>query len=121
MNQNLIDMIEAFESTVRTHENMGSQPLEDHAIIEEEFKAAKANLIGEVTERANNPALAVIQYIMEESNVVDNDDAMILLDHWTKGEFDLIRRNWENIPDEVFIGAEIGFVPGSQQVESEDA
>lgn len=117
MNQNLIDMVEAFESTTRAHENMGSQPLEDYAIIEEEFKAAKENLIGEVTERANNPALAVIAYITNtdfDSNIEDDGDAMEFLNYWNEGEFDILRRNWKNIPDEVFIGAEVGFVPGSQ-------
>lgn len=117
----LIDLVYAFESATRAHENMGSQPLEDHAIIEEEFKATKENLIGEVTECANNPALAVIQYIMDGNNVEDNDDAMTFLDYWNEGKFDILRRNWKNIPDEVFIGAEVGFVPGSQQAENENA
>ncbi|WP_151708844.1 hypothetical protein [Acinetobacter brisouii] len=109
MNQNLINALGAFESATRAHENIGSQPLEDHAIIEEEFKSAKENLIGEIDELSHDPALAVIRYIT--SDYVDGDqDAMEFLRYWNEGEFDVLRRNWENIPDEVFIGAEVGFV-----------
>lgn len=108
-----IDLVTAFESATRAHENIGSQPIEDHAIIEEEFKSAKENLIGEVTERTNDPALAVIRYITSDE-VDGSDDAMDFLNYWNEGEFDILRRNWDNIPDEVFIGAEVGFVPGSQ-------
>ncbi|MFU9046308.1 hypothetical protein ACNAUY_07935 [Acinetobacter tibetensis] len=116
----LIDLVDAFESATRAHENMGSQPLEDHAIIEEEFKSAKENLIGEVTDRANNPALAVIQYMLSD-NVDGSYDAMEFLSYWNEGEFDILRRNWDNIPDEVFIGAEVGFVPESQSQGEENA
>ncbi len=99
----LIDLVYAFESATRAHENIGSQPLEDHAIIEEEFKSAKENLIVEIKERTNDPALAVIQYILSD-NVDGTDDAMEFLNYWNEGEFDILRRNWNNIPDEVFIG-----------------
>lgn len=36
--------IEFFESAVRAEENIGSQPLEDHAIIEEDLKNARAGV-----------------------------------------------------------------------------
>ncbi|EXG73082.1 hypothetical protein [Acinetobacter baumannii] len=101
----LIDLVYAFESATRAHENIGSQPLEDHAIIEEEFKSAKENIIVEIKERTNDPALAVIQYILSD-NVDGTDDAMEFLNYWNEGEFDILRRNWNNIPDEVFIGAD---------------
>ncbi|KCZ29675.1 hypothetical protein J802_4440, partial [Acinetobacter baumannii 45002_9] len=83
----LIDLVYAFESATRAHENIGSQPLEDHAIIEEEFKSAKENLIVEIKERTNDPALAVIQYILSD-NVDGTDDAMEFLNYWNEGEFD---------------------------------
>lgn len=111
MNQNLIEMVDAFESTVRAHENMGSQPREDYPIIQNEYDHAKDNLLGEIESLSNNPALAVIQYIMDGNNVEDNDDAMVFLNYWNEGKFDILRRNWENIPDEVFIGADSQFVP----------
>lgn len=113
----LIESVEAFESTVRSHENMGSQPLEDHAIIQEDYLNAKENLCSAVKGLTNNPAAAVIAYILDsgfESPIEDDSDAMEFLRYWNEGEFDILRRNWKNIPDEVFIGAEVGFVPGSQ-------
>lgn len=58
----------------------------------------------------NNPSLAVIQYMLSE-NVEDSDDAMTFLRYWYEGEFDVLRRNWDNIPDAVFIGADTQFVP----------
>lgn len=117
----LRDAVDEFESAVRNHENIGSQPIEDHEAIEEEYQEAEKNLIGALVDLHSNPASAVIAYIMDENNVEDNDDAMAFLNYWNEGEFDILRRNWKNIPDEVFIGAEVGFVPGNQQVEIENA
>ncbi|MBJ9508258.1 hypothetical protein, partial [Acinetobacter baumannii] len=45
------------------------------------------------------------QYILSD-NVDGTDDAMEFLNYWNEGEFDILRRNWNNIPDEVFIGAD---------------
>lgn len=103
---NLIDLVYAFESATRAHENIGSQPLEDHAIIEEEFKSAKENLIVEVKERTNDPAAAVIRFVFD--NYMQLDEPLVFLKLWNEGEFDSIREEWSelDLPDEIFIGAD---------------
>lgn len=54
----------------------------------------------------NNPALAAIQYVLET-----NDEPMTFLECWNEGDFDALRDEWENVPDEVFIGADTQFKP----------
>lgn len=95
-------LISAFEDAVIERE-MG----EDEETIElyDEARSALESVMVE-----NNPSLAVIQYMLSE-NVDGSDDAMDFLRYWDEGEFDTLRRNWENIPDEVFIGADSQFVP----------
>lgn len=95
-------LISAFEDAVIERE-MG----EDEETIEmyDETRSALESAMVE-----NNPSLAVIQYLLSE-NVDGSDDAMDFLRYWNEGEFDILRRNWENIPDAVFIGADSQFVP----------
>lgn len=103
-----------FESAVRAHENMGSQPVEDHAIIQDEYDHAKDQLMALLTKTAANPAMAVIHYILDEEgeNNIDGDqDAMEFLRYWNEGEFEVLRNNWNNIPDDVFVGADPLFKP----------
>ena len=50
----------------------------------------------------NNAAVAVIEYVLAHKQ----DEPLALLELWSSGEFDTIRKNWENVPDEVFIGAD---------------
>ena len=59
-----------------------------------------------------NPALAAIKYTLDTNNH-DHESGVQLdfLEYWSLGEFDTLRRNWENIPDEVFIGADSQFKP----------
>ena len=59
-----------------------------------------------------NPALAAIEYTLDTANH-DHESGVQLdfLEYWSLGEFDTLRRNWENIPDEVFIGADSQFKP----------
>lgn len=59
-----------------------------------------------------NAAVAAIQYALDKC---DPDDACNFLGCWNEGEFDNMRRRWDNIPDEVFIGAEVGFVPTDKE------
>lgn len=49
---------------------------------------------------ANDPAGAAIQFALND------DDGMQFLRLWNEGEFDTIRREWPDAPDEVFIGAD---------------
>lgn len=55
----------------------------------------------------NNPAVAVIQYVLDHHC----DSPIEFLNCWMHGDFDVIRREWENVPDEVFIGADAHFAP----------
>jgi hypothetical protein len=47
-------------------------------------------------------AVAAIQFALDHAD----DDAMQFLKFWNEGEFDVIRRNWESVPEAVFIGAD---------------
>lgn len=48
----------------------------------------------------NNPAVAAIQYALND------DDCKTFLRLWNEGEFDALREEWDNVPDEVFDGAD---------------
>jgi hypothetical protein len=54
---------------------------------------------------ANDPAGAAIQFALKD------DDGMQFLRLWNEGEFDAIRREWPDAPEEVFIGADSLFKP----------
>lgn len=45
-------------------------------------------------------AVAAIQFALED------EDGLDFLSYWNEGEFDAIRRNWKNVPETVFIGAD---------------
>lgn len=47
-------------------------------------------------------AVAAIQFALE----LDADECKMFLSYWNEGEFDILREEWEEIPDEVFIGAD---------------
>lgn len=57
---------------------------------------------------ANNPALAAIEYVLKNPM----EDPIEFLFAWSDGDFHCIRREWDNVPDEVFIGADVTFKPG---------
>lgn len=50
----------------------------------------------------NNPAVAAIQYALDMSD----EDGMIFLRMWNEGEFDEIREEFPDAPEEIFIGAD---------------
>lgn len=52
---------------------------------------------------SNNPAVAAIEYALSKDC---HGSEREFLNCWLHGEFDAIRREWENVPDEVFIGAD---------------
>jgi hypothetical protein len=62
---------------------------------------------GEVKEVTinNNPAVAAIEFALRQGS----GDGMLFLEMWNEGEFADIRREWPDVPDSVFIGAEYGF------------
>ncbi|MEL0579072.1 hypothetical protein AACK17_10990 [Pectobacterium punjabense] len=47
-------------------------------------------------------AVAAIQFALE----LDADECKMFLRYWNEGEFDILRKEWGGIPDEVFIGAD---------------
>lgn len=49
---------------------------------------------------ANDAAVAAIQFALAD------DDGMQFLRLWNEGEFDVIRSEWPEAPEEVFIGAD---------------
>ena len=53
---------------------------------------------------STNAAVAAIAYMLD--NTDDDDDGIQFMRYWNEGEFDIIRRNWPNVPDAVFIGAD---------------
>ena len=67
---------------------------------------AEAEGFGEV--RPNNAAVAAIAYALSDEC---GGDVEQFLSYWNEGDFDALRRNWDNIPDEVFIGADPLFKP----------
>lgn len=55
----------------------------------------------------SHAAVAAIQYALDNRD----ESPMEFLHCWMHGDFDVIRREWENVPDEVFIGADPLFQP----------
>lgn len=49
-----------------------------------------------------NPAAAAIKYAIEHQC----DSPIEFLRAWYHGDFDAIRKEWEGVPEEVFIGAD---------------
>lgn len=54
----------------------------------------------------NDPAVAAIAYVLDHPN----DDPVEFLRLWNEGCFTELRQEWDDIPDDVFDGAEYGFV-----------
>jgi Lar family restriction alleviation protein len=52
-------------------------------------------------------AVAAIQFALED----ECGDGLQFLRYWNEGEFDVIRRNWADVPEAVFIGADPLYVP----------
>jgi len=48
----------------------------------------------------NNPATAAIAYALGDG------DGIEFLRCWNEGDFDALRKEWDDVPDEVFIGAD---------------
>ncbi len=55
----------------------------------------------------NVSALAAIDFALKD------EDGLIFLRLWNEGEFDVIRTEWENVPDEVFVAADPLFQPSA--------
>lgn len=57
-----------------------------------------------------NPGAAVIEFAL----TLRGDDCHTFLHYWSEGEFDVVRRNWPEAPDDVYIGADQNFVPNQE-------
>lgn len=55
-----------------------------------------------------NPAAAAIEYAL---NLEDEIDAVHFLRLWNEGSFDDLRHEYDEVPEAVFIGAEVGKEP----------
>lgn len=51
-------------------------------------------------EKRGSPAVAAIEYALS------HDEGLLFLRYWFQGEFDVLRNEWEDIPDAVFDGAD---------------
>lgn len=58
----------------------------------------------------SNAAVAAIKYALRNQG----ESPMEFLYCWVHGEFEAIRNEWPNVPDEVFIGADPLFQPKEQ-------
>lgn len=60
-----------------------------------------------------NPAVAAILYALDGTkHNFDVNSQIRFLELWNEGDFQGIRDYWENVPDEVFIGADTQFKQG---------
>ena len=65
-----------------------------------------------LTEGKADPAVAAIEYVLET-----REDPMKFLECWFEGDFDALREEWDDVPDDVFIGADPKFKPkGLQEI-----
>ncbi len=58
-----------------------------------------------------NPSTAAIAFALE--NTLSDHDGMEFLRLWNEGDFDTVREQWPDAPEEVFIGADPLFEPGA--------
>lgn len=65
-----------------------------------EFEKAKKHLDNMVT--ASKAAIAAMEY----ATALDGGQCKMFLQLWMNGEFNLIRKTFNNVPDSVFFGAE---------------
>lgn len=65
-----------------------------------------------LTTKGKNPTIALLNWIFDPSNDIDEWDVLLRL--WHEGDFETIRKEWGedyDIPDAIFIGADPLFKP----------
>jgi hypothetical protein len=62
--------------------------------------------------KPNNAAVAAIVYAL--NNCDDDHDAAVFLRLWNEGDFNALRKEWPDIPAEVFIGADPLYKPSDK-------
>ncbi|MHB0818513.1 hypothetical protein ACYCFK_09555 [Stutzerimonas stutzeri] len=102
--------------TVARNLDVGSEDLELSALIaDHRFPLTTGNFQVDddgtllIEDQSSNAAVAAIEYALRD------DDPMAFLRCWFHGDFDVLRREWENVPDEVFIGADPLFKPKAKE------
>lgn len=68
--------------------------------LNEFFEQAAKPVQAHLSALDNNAAVAAIQFAL------DDNEGMQFLRHWNGGDFDVIRSEWPEAPEEVFIGAD---------------
>lgn len=68
--------------------------------LNEFFEQAAKSIQAHLSALDNDAAVAAIQFAL------DDDEGMQFLRLWNGGDFDVIRREWPEAPEEVFIGAD---------------
>ena len=51
----------------------------------------------------NNAAIVAIQFGLDLCDCIDYEYVLSFLRVWNKGDFDTIRKQWPNAPEEVFL------------------
>jgi hypothetical protein len=59
----------------------------------------------ELAHGTGNAAVEAIQFALKD------DEGLLFLRHWNQGDFDLIRREWPDAPEGVYIGADPLYKP----------
>ena len=67
---------------------------------------------GELQELPADPAVAAIAYALD----LRTEEPMEFLRLWNQGDFEECREGWPDAPAEVYIGADLLFVPTAQEV-----
>lgn len=57
-------------------------------------------------EAEQDPATALIGFILEHANGPEGFDPIYLMETWNEGNFEALRRDWPELPEEVYIGAD---------------
>lgn len=104
--------------------NQGAEAAEDHevarislAVSELPSEATMSLNVGVVArllkrleeaeeEAEQDPASALITFILEHANGPDGFDPLYLMETWNEGNFEALRRDWPELPEEVYIGAD---------------
>lgn len=68
--------------------------------LNEVFDRAAAPIQGHLSALNNDAAVAAIQFALND------DDGMQFLRYWNQGDFDVLRSEWPDAPEVVFIGAD---------------
>lgn len=80
----------------------------------EEQQGGIAEFIEAIETLRNDAAVAAIQYAIENSD----EEPIQFLRCWYHGDFDAIRQEWNDVPDEVFIGADPLFAAGKEAADA---